>query len=68
MEIVDERANFNINPNPLCKGVSVNFSATGSIDTNIVRYDWDFGDGNFNTIRPGRSIPVFPYQDYTIHG
>lgn len=49
VEIVDERAAFNINPNPLCKGVSANFSATGSIDTNVVRYDWDFGDGVFNT-------------------
>jgi gliding motility-associated-like protein len=48
VEIVDERADFIINPNPLCKGVSANFTATGSIDTNVIRYDWDFGDGNFN--------------------
>lgn len=49
IEIVDEPATYIINPNPLCKGERVTFTATGSIDTNIVRYEWDFGTGRYTT-------------------
>jgi gliding motility-associated-like protein len=47
VRLIDERAAFTINPNPLCKGLAVNFSATGSTDANIQRYEWDFGTGRF---------------------
>jgi len=47
LKIIDEPATFTINPNPLCKGDMVTFRATGSIDTNVVKYEWDFGSGIF---------------------
>jgi gliding motility-associated-like protein len=59
IRLVDERAAFNINPNPLCKGLAVNFTAIGSADSNIARYEWDFGNGRF--VQGNRSVlTTFP--------
>jgi gliding motility-associated-like protein len=45
ISIVDEPADFNMSQNPICKGSRIVISAINSIDSNISRYDWDFGDG-----------------------
>jgi len=47
IRLINEPANFTIAPNPLCKGVTASLNAIGNIDSNVLRYDWDFGDGNF---------------------
>jgi PKD repeat protein len=54
VRLIDERATFTINPNPLCRGLAVNFTATGSTAANISRYEWDFGTGRFVT--GGRTV------------
>ncbi len=49
VRIVDEPPTFAINPNPICKGQRVIFSAIGSIDSNLIKYEWDLGDGNLDS-------------------
>jgi len=47
VRVVNERSDFLITPNPLCKGVAAGFFPQNSLDSNIVSYEWDFGSGNY---------------------
>jgi len=38
-------AQFNINPNPVCPGTTVNFNSTSTSVDAITTYQWNFGDG-----------------------
>ncbi len=46
-------ASFNLSASPICLGESVKFTSTSQRgDTNIVKYSWDFGDGNIRNNDP----------------
>ncbi|MDX2045391.1 MAG: PKD domain-containing protein [Chitinophagaceae bacterium] len=47
VRIVFETADFVIDPNPTCRFQATYFRTINSADTNISRYDWDFGSGVF---------------------
>ena len=44
IKVLDEKANFTISPNILCRGATTTFRSLAS-DTNIVRFEWDPGTG-----------------------
>jgi gliding motility-associated-like protein len=44
IRIIDEKSNFTISPNVLCRGAITTLTAT-AIDSNIRKYEWDYGNG-----------------------
>jgi gliding motility-associated-like protein len=58
IRIIDEKANFNISPNVLCRGAVTTLTAT-AIDSNIRKYEWDYGNGVLDS---GRNIFTHVYD------
>jgi gliding motility-associated-like protein len=52
IKVINETANYNISPTTLCRGATTTFRAT-ALDTNILKYEWDLGDG---LLVPGDSV------------
>ncbi len=46
VRLFDETANYTFTPSVLCRGATITLSAT-TTDSNVARYDWDYGDGIF---------------------
>lgn len=46
VRVVDERADFSIDPATVCKGSPVNFNGQNFNTVNISKMGWDFGDGS----------------------
>jgi gliding motility-associated-like protein len=49
VRIVDEKPAITVSNQTVCKGTAVIFSTPSVIDSNIVNWQWDFGDGTFST-------------------
>ncbi len=48
IRLFDEKANYNFSPSVLCRGSNITLTAS-AIDSNVLRYDWDYGNGTFIT-------------------
>jgi gliding motility-associated-like protein len=48
VKIVDEKAKIIVDKNTICKGSTINFSCPSVIDSNIVSWRWDIGDGVYS--------------------
>ncbi len=59
IKLVDERADYLVSPNPLCKESTTFFNTIGIDTANITQYYWDYGDGIFT---PGSSNSEFTYD------
>ena len=46
VRLFDEKANYTFAPSILCRGATITLTAA-AIDSNVRRYDWDYGDGIF---------------------
>ena len=46
IRLIDERSAYNYAPSVLCRGAVTTLTAT-SIDSNVKKYEWDFGNGIF---------------------
>ncbi len=44
--ILDEKANFIVSGDTVCKNTPITFTATGTNAANVASFNWDFGDGN----------------------
>jgi gliding motility-associated-like protein len=44
VKVVNENANFTVLPSTLCRGATTTF-ISNAVDSNIVKYEWDLGDG-----------------------
>lgn len=65
LTIIDEKANFTVSADTVCKYSPVTFTALGNNAVNIASYLWDFGDGS----TAGNSTAAHSYSqsgDYTI--
>jgi gliding motility-associated-like protein len=49
IRVVNERADYTITPPTLCKGVTAGFAVINSLDTNLLKYEWNLGNGAFLT-------------------
>ncbi len=58
IKLVDEKANFNISPLTLCRGATTTLTATAQ-DTNLLKYEWDYGNGFLDT---GRNVYTHVYD------
>ncbi len=45
IQIISEKANFNVSDSVICKNNSINFTAIGNNNINVTSFEWSFGDG-----------------------
>jgi gliding motility-associated-like protein len=45
IHVVDEKANFTVDKNIVCKGETVHVASVGISDRHIIEWEWSFGDG-----------------------
>jgi gliding motility-associated-like protein len=58
VKVVNENANFTVSPTTLCRGANTTFRAN-AIDSNILRYEWDFGTG---MLMPGNDTMIVVFD------